>query len=91
MSKPIIKDEDWVYLYSKLADYILEYSSLDPIWIIDSNGNEVMTEEKQDQFLDIADSVEEMMRIVLTKESEANDEYMEWKLYCKNSNSAWCW
>ena len=77
MSKPIIKDEDWVYLYSKLADYILEYSSLDPIWIIDSNGNEVMTEEKQDQFLDIADSVEEMMRIVLTKESEANDEYME--------------
>ena len=74
MSKPIIKDEDWVYLYSKLADYILEYSSLDPIWIIDSNGDEVMTEEKQDQFLDIADSVEEIMRKVLTKESEVNDE-----------------
>ena len=74
MSKVIIKDEDWVYLYSKLADYILEYSSLDPIWIIDSNGDEVMTEEKQDQFLDIADSVEEIMRKVLTKESEVNDE-----------------
>ena len=74
MSRPIIKDEDWVYLYSKLADYILEYSSLDPIWIIDSNGDEVMTEEKQDQFLDIADSVEEIMRKVLTKESEVNDD-----------------
>jgi hypothetical protein len=75
MSKTIIKDEDWTYLYSKLADYILEYSSLDPIWITNSNGDEVMTEEKQNEFLDIADSVEEMMRIVLTKESEVNDEY----------------
>ena len=74
MSKTIIKDEDWTYLYSKLADYILEYSSLDSIWITDSNGDEVMTEEKQNEFLDIADSVEEMMRIVLTKESEVNDE-----------------
>lgn len=74
MSKAIIKDENWVYLYSKLADYILEYSSLDPIWIINSNGDEVMTEEKQDQFLDIADSVEEIMRKVLIKESEVNDE-----------------
>ena len=74
MSKPIIKDEDWAYLYSQLADYILEYSSLDPIWIIDSNGDEVMMEEKQDQFSDIADSVEEIMRKVLTKESEVNDE-----------------
>ena len=74
MSKAIIKDENWVYLYSKLADYILEYSSLDPIWIINSNEDEVMTEEKQDQFLDIADSVEEIMRKVLIKESEVNDE-----------------
>ena len=75
MSKQIIKDENWVYLYSELADYILEYSSLDPIWQTDREGNEiaVKTEEKQDQFLDIADSVEEIMRTVLTKESEVND------------------
>jgi hypothetical protein len=66
MSKPIIKDEDWVYLYGELADYILEYSSLDPIWQTD--------EEKQDQFLDIADTVEIIMRKVLTKESEVNNE-----------------
>jgi hypothetical protein len=52
MSKPIIKDEDWVYLYGELADYILEYSSLDPIWQTDDEGNEIAirTEEKQDQF-----------------------------------------
>jgi hypothetical protein len=76
MSKPIIKDEDWVYLYGELADYILEYSSLDPIWQTDDEGNEIAirTEEKQDQFLDIADTVEIIMRKVLTKESEVNDE-----------------
>jgi len=74
MSKPIIKDEDWAYLYSQLADYILEYSSLDPVCTIDENGTEVYTEEKQDQFLDIADSVEEIMRKVLIRESEVNDE-----------------
>ncbi len=76
MSKPIIKDEDWVYLYGELADYILEYSSLDPIWQTDDEGNEIAirTEEKQDQFLDIADTVEIIMRKVLTKESEVNNE-----------------
>jgi hypothetical protein len=76
MSKPIIKDEDWVYLYGELADYILEYSSLDPIWQTDDEGNEIAirTEEKQDQFLDIADTVEIIMRKVLIKESEVNGE-----------------
>jgi hypothetical protein len=76
MSKTIIKDEDWVYLYGELADYILEYSSLDPIWQTDDEGNEIAirTEEKQDQFLDIADTVEIIMRKVLTKESEVNNE-----------------
>ena len=33
-----------------------------------------MTEEKQDQFLNISDTVEEIMRTVLTKESEVSDD-----------------
>ena len=63
-------------MYGELADYILEYSSLDPIWQTDDEGNEIAirTEEKQDQFLDIADTVEIIMRKVLTKESEVNNE-----------------
>ena len=70
MSRPIIKDEDWAYLYSQLADYILEYSSLDPIWKTDSEGNAIpeRTEEKQDQFIDIVDTVETIMHKYLKKE-----------------------
>jgi hypothetical protein len=62
-NKPIIlPSEIWVELYGTLANYIHEYASLDPIWIIDENGNEVRTEEKQDEFMDIVDEVENIMR-----------------------------
>ena len=67
LNKTTIPTETWVGLYSELADYILEYSSLDPIWTTDSNGDEIRTEEKQDEFMDIADTVEAIMRKVLTK------------------------
>ena len=39
LNKTTIPTETWVGLYSELADYILEYSSLDPIWTTDSIGD----------------------------------------------------
>lgn len=71
--KTVIPAETWVELYATLSNYILEYSSLDPIWIIDEDGNEVRTEEKQDEFIDIVDQVEAIMEAVLTKESDPDD------------------
>tara|TARA_A100000172_G_scaffold79420_1_gene66474 strand:- start:2222 stop:2437 length:216 start_codon:yes stop_codon:yes gene_type:complete len=63
MAKPqtIIPSETWVELYATLANYVLEYSSLDPIWIEDEEGNEVMTEDKQAEFESIVDAVESIM------------------------------
>ena len=69
----IISNENWVYLYSELSSWIHEYSSLDPIWIIDEDGNEVRTEEKQDEFIDIVNQVEAIMETVLIKESDPDD------------------
>jgi hypothetical protein len=70
MEKPILNAETWVGLYAELSDFILEYSSLDPIWKTDSEGNEIpeRTEEKQDEFLDIVDKVETIMEVFLKKE-----------------------
>ncbi len=56
-NRNIISSENWVELYATLSNYILEYSSLDPIWIIDEDGNEVRTEEKQGEFINIANEV----------------------------------
>ena len=72
-NRNIISSENWVELYATLSNYILEYSSLDPIWIIDEDGNEVRTEEKQDEFIDIVDQVEAIMETVLIKESDPDD------------------
>ena len=66
MSKPIIPDENWIELYSELSEYVLQYSSLDPIE--DEEG--YRTEEKQDEYIDIVDSVEDIMRSILTKEGD---------------------
>ena len=62
MKKTIIPTETWINLYAELSDFILEYSSLDEIWTTDESGAEVRTEEKQDQFIDIANTVEVIMR-----------------------------
>ena len=71
MKKIIIPTEKWVELYGELSNFILEYSSLDEIWTMDENGAEVRTEEKQDQFIDIVDTVEAIMRESgLVKEGE---------------------
>jgi hypothetical protein len=70
MAKPKINAETWVGMYAELSNYILEYSSLDPIWKTDSEGNAIpeRTEEKQDQFIDIVDTVETIMHKYLKKE-----------------------
>lgn len=57
-----IKTETWVDLYRELSDFILEYSSLDDVTTIDENGTEVYTEEKQNEFMYIASTVEDIMR-----------------------------
>ena len=60
--KTVIPSETWVELYATLSNYVLvEYSSLDPVWTQDENGGEVYTEEKQDEFEDIASEVEDIM------------------------------
>ena len=58
----VLTPETWIHLYSELATYVLEHSSLDPIWTTDATGNEMMTEEKQDEFNAIVDIVEGIMR-----------------------------
>ena len=60
-NRNIISSENWVELYATLSNYILEYSSLDPIWIIDEDGNEVRTVEKQNEFINIANEVENIL------------------------------
>ena len=65
-NKIALPTEKWVELYAKLSEYVLEYSSLDPIY----NDDGTKTEEKQDEFCDIADSIEEIMRTVLVKEGQ---------------------
>jgi len=52
----------WINLYAELSNFILEHSSLDPIYKEDENGDEVMTEDKQNEFMNIADNVEQIMR-----------------------------
>tara|TARA_R110002012_G_scaffold165680_2_gene327936 strand:- start:173 stop:406 length:234 start_codon:yes stop_codon:yes gene_type:complete len=72
-NKIIIPTEKWVELYGELSNFILEYSSLDPIWTIDDEGNEVRTEDKQDEFMDIVDDVENIMRLCgFVKQGENN-------------------
>jgi len=67
MDKVVIPAEKWVGLYAEISDYILEYSSLDAIYMEDENGDEVFTPEKQNQFNDITDSIENIMSKYITK------------------------
>jgi hypothetical protein len=62
INKIKVSPEIWVTLYSELSNFILERSSLDSIWTEDENGDEVMTDDKQDEFIDIVDTVETIMR-----------------------------
>lgn len=68
MAKIKISQDTWIQLYGELSEYVLDYSSLDPIWEQDENGDEQMTEEKQDEYCEIVDSVEEILSLHFIKE-----------------------
>tara|TARA_R110002012_G_scaffold186719_1_gene353428 strand:- start:64 stop:339 length:276 start_codon:yes stop_codon:yes gene_type:complete len=51
----------WISLYSELSDYVLTYSSLDPVTEINDCGDEYYTPEKQIEFCDISDEVEAIL------------------------------
>ena len=68
-NKPIaLPTETWVELYGVLSNYVLEYSSLDPITKIEPNGDEVYTEEKQDEYNHIVGDIEDILRTFFRKE-----------------------
>ena len=78
MTKRLILDDvklhphTWISLYSEIATMALEYSSLDNIWVLDENGDERMTEDKQDEFNYLVDNVEQIMsRCGLVKEDSS--------------------
>ena len=65
--KITITTEKWVELYGVLSNYVLEYSSLDPITKIEPNGDEVYTEEKQDEYNSIVGDVEDILKTFFIK------------------------
>ena len=69
MAKIKINPQTWIKLYGELSEYVLEYSSLEPIFEEDENGDEQMTEEKQDEYCHIVDSVEEILSLHFIKEA----------------------
>lgn len=61
MNHHYIEPENYIELSAELADFVLQYSSLDPVTETDENGDERYTEEKQDEFLQILDDIESML------------------------------
>ena len=64
--KIILPTTKWVELYARLSEYVLEYSSLDQIY----NDDGTKTEEKQDEFCNIVDDVENILRMYFIKADE---------------------
>ena len=60
-----IDQDTWIFVYSEIAAYILEYCSSDPT--TDENGDERYTEEKQDEYCEIASEVENIMETFFEK------------------------
>jgi hypothetical protein len=72
--KIVLPTTKWVELYARLSEYVLEYSSLDPIY----NDERTKTEEKQDEFCNIVDDVENILRMYFIKADEIkNNEEQE--------------
>ena len=67
MSKIIVPDEKWVELYSELSGYI-EGKCYPNRQTHNEDGER--TKESEEDFIDIVDSVEDIMRSILTKESD---------------------
>jgi len=79
--KIVLPTTKWVELYARLSEYVLEYSSLDPIY----NDDGTKTEEKQDEFCDIVDDVENILRMFFIKADETNSSNDEVKTFTSNS------
>ena len=54
-------------MYASISHFVLEYASLDTIYMEDENGDVVYKPEKQNQFNDITDSIENILSVYLTK------------------------
>jgi hypothetical protein len=67
MSKIIVPDEKWVELYSELSGYI-EGKCYPNRQTHNEDGER--TEESEEDFIDIVNSVESIMESVLTKEGD---------------------
>jgi len=61
MKKVIVPTTMYIELTATLADYVLYYSSLDPIHTQDSNGDTVYTEAKQIEFNDLNDFIDSIL------------------------------
>ena len=61
IDKVTVSPEIWIKLYVDISTFIQEYTSIDPIWTTDENGDEVRFEEKQDEFIHIVNVVEGIM------------------------------
>ncbi|BAQ86997.1 hypothetical protein [uncultured Mediterranean phage uvMED] len=72
--KVTIPSEDWVAMYVEISDYILEYASLDPIYMEAENGDEILTPEKLNQFNVITHAIENIMSTYLTKGDITNND-----------------
>tara|TARA_R100001086_G_scaffold247569_1_gene182169 strand:- start:444 stop:689 length:246 start_codon:yes stop_codon:yes gene_type:complete len=68
--KIILPTTKWVELYARLSEYVLEYSSLDQIY----NDDGTKTEEKQDEFCNIVDDVENILRMFFIKADEVKEQ-----------------
>tara|TARA_R100000808_G_scaffold24356_1_gene55936 strand:- start:15531 stop:15740 length:210 start_codon:yes stop_codon:yes gene_type:complete len=68
MGKIKIPSETWVELYSHLADQMVEYSALDAVTTINDQGDEVYTEQAQENFIHCSEIVEDVLGQYFIKE-----------------------
>tara|TARA_Y100000739_G_scaffold226890_1_gene235297 strand:- start:980 stop:1198 length:219 start_codon:yes stop_codon:yes gene_type:complete len=66
--KIAIPAETWVELYSELAGWHVQESALDNPTKTDEFGNESLTEEAQEKFVDAVDEVESILESFFEKE-----------------------
>ena len=66
--KIAIPAETWVELYSELAGWHVQESALDNPTETDEFGNESLTEEAQEKFVDAVDEVESILESFFEKE-----------------------
>ena len=67
-AKITISPHHWIGLYSELSEFILKDKLGHSIFTEDINGDETISEEFQDEYLNIVDSVEEVLSWHFIKE-----------------------